>query len=123
MDIDGTSRLSPYLRFGMLSARTAVIAAQSNRRCCNRAAAQNATTFLTELIWREFYQSILHDFPHVRRGDFRSDYDNIAWINGPDDFQAWCDGVTGVPVVDAAMRQLRTTGWMHNRARMIVASF
>ncbi|MCO5193596.1 MAG: DNA photolyase family protein [Anaerolineae bacterium] len=124
MDIDGTSRLSPYLRFGMLSARTAVITAQEAiADAATEQQRKNATTFLTELIWREFYQSILHDFPYVRRGNFRSDYDNIAWINDPDDFQAWCDGVTGVPVVDAAMRQLRTTGWMHNRARMIVASF
>lgn len=124
MDIDGTSQLSPYLRFGMVSARTAFIAAQEAIAIATtEQQRKNATTFLTELIWREFYQTILHDFPHVRRGNFRHDYDSIDWINDADDFQAWCDGLTGVPVVDAAMRQLRTIGWMHNRARMIVASF
>jgi deoxyribodipyrimidine photo-lyase len=108
----------------MLSAQHAVVAAQEAVAAAQTdVARQNASTFLTELIWREFYQAILHNFPHVRRGNFRSDYDGINWINDADAFKAWCDGQTGVPVVDAAMRQLLATGWMHNRARMIVASF
>jgi deoxyribodipyrimidine photo-lyase len=124
MDLGGTSQLSPYLRFGMLSARHAIVTAHAAI-----AAAQtdlqrdNAQTFLSELIWREFYQAILFHFPHVRQGNFRSDYDGLNWINDEDDFEAWCTGQTGVPVIDAAMRQLRTSGWMHNRARMIVASY
>jgi deoxyribodipyrimidine photo-lyase len=79
--------------------------------------------WLTELIWREFYVAILYHFPHVRSGSFQRQYDRIAWDNDPAAFAAWCEGRTGVPIVDAAMRQLVQTGWMHNRSRMIVASF
>ena len=120
IDLDGTSRLSPYLRFGMLSARQMVVAA---RQALEGGAGKGAEVWLDELIWREFYISILWYFPHVLKGPFRPEYADIAWRNAPDDFAAWQNGRTGYPVVDAAMRQLLTAGWMHNRGRMIVASF
>jgi len=118
--LDGTARLSPYLRFGMLSPRRTAQAALDAGSTPNPAGAE---TWLSELIWREFYFSILHHFPRVRRGSFRPEYDAIQWIDDPAAFQAWCDGRTGYPVVDAGMRQLLATGWMHNRARMLCASF
>lgn len=120
----GTSSLSPFLRFGMLSARQAVVAAQQAiAQAATSEQRKNAEVWLSELIWREFYQMILYHFPHVRQGSFRPVYDLVAWREDSAEFQAWCDGQTGYPVVDAAMRQLYQTGWMHNRARMIVASF
>ena len=123
-DLDGTSQLSPYLRFGMISPRMAALAAYiAHDEAPDADAAKGADVWLSELIWREFYLSILHHFPHVRRGAFRPEYDAIAWRNDEDDFAAWCAGRTGYPIVDAAMRQLAATGWMHNRTRMIVASF
>ncbi len=122
LDIEGTSGLSPYLRFGMLSPRQAVIAAwQAIQRRRQAAAAKSAETWLNELIWREFYIHILQHFPHVLERNFRPM--RIDWLDNPADLQAWQAGQTGYPVVDAAMRQLLSTGWMHNRARMIVASF
>lgn len=121
---DGTSRLSPYLRFGMISARQAIATAiTAKQKAQHKEAKRSAETWLSELVWREFYINILYHFPHVLRGSFRPEYDQIVWRNDPTEFQAWCDGRTGYPLVDAAMRQLNTTGWMHNRARMIVASF
>ncbi len=78
---------------------------------------------MNELVWREFYSAILYHFPYVRQMAFRPAMRQISWRNDPADFAAWAAGRTGYPVVDAAMRQLNTTGWMHNRARMIVASF
>jgi deoxyribodipyrimidine photo-lyase len=123
-DLDGTSRLSPYLRFGMLSPRQAVVAAQEARRAAQTSdACYGSETWLSELIWREFYIAILHHFPHVRQRSFRPDLEDIPWENDQEAFEAWCQGRTGYPIVDAAMHQLATTGWMHNRARMIVASF
>jgi deoxyribodipyrimidine photo-lyase len=124
VDLDGTSRLSPYLRFGMLSARRAAVAAlEAEERSGGAGARLGAQTWLGELIWREFYISILHHFPEVRQHAFREAYRDIPWENDPDAFAAWQAGCTGYPIVDAAMRQLAATGWMHNRARMIVASF
>ncbi|KAA3648488.1 MAG: deoxyribodipyrimidine photo-lyase [Chloroflexi bacterium] len=125
MDVDGTSQLSPYLRFGMLSARQAVVAALKARDKAGNSgeARRGAETWLNELIWREFYISILYHYPHVLKGSFREKYDSLRWRNDEEDFAAWRKGRTGYPVVDAAMRQLATTGWMHNRARMIAASF
>lgn len=118
----GTSGLSPYLRFGMVSGReTAVSALESIATSPTTHA--GAESWLNELIWRDFYIHILHHFPHVSRDSFRPQWDAIAWRNAPADFAAWCAGETGYPIVDAAMRQLNATGWMHNRARMIVASF
>lgn len=124
MDLAGTSGLSPYLRFGMVSARQAVVAALGAIEAApDKQARKGAETWLNELIWREFYLTILHFFPQVRGGSFRPEYDRIRWENDQESFEAWCEGRTGYPVVDAAMRQLAQTGWMHNRARMIVASF
>jgi len=124
LDLAGTSGLSPYLRFGMVSARQVHLAALSAiDAAANGEARKGAETWLNELIWREFYIAILYHFPRVRGSSFREAYDKIEWANDEDAFLAWCEGRTGYPVVDAAMRQLAQTGWMHNRARMIVASF
>ncbi len=124
LDVDGTSQLSPYLRFGMLSPRQAAVSAISARaESRTEAGRAGATTWLNELIWRDFYSHILYHFPFVARMSFRENLRDIAWRNDAAEFDAWCAGRTGYPVVDAAMRQLQTTGWMHNRARMIVASF
>ncbi len=124
MDLAGTSGLSPYLRFGMLSARQVVAAArQTEAQATDAQSRRSAETWLNELIWREFYIAILYHFPSVRQTAFRPALRNLAWVNDLDDFDAWAQGRTGYPVVDAAMRQLLQTGWMHNRARMIAASF
>ncbi len=124
LDEAGTSTLSPYLRFGMLSAREAAAAArQAIESAPNAQARRGAEAWLNELIWREFYCAILFHFPHVLRHAFRPQWRHVAWLNDEGAFAAWRQGQTGYPVVDAAMRQLAETGWMHNRARMIVASF
>ncbi len=124
LDLNGTSQLSPYLRFGMLSARQAVVAALEARAAASTPTAQKgADAWLNELIWREFYSAVLYHFPHVLARSFRPKYDAIPWRNDRVEFAAWCAGQTGYPVVDAAMRQLLAMGWMHNRARMIAASF
>jgi deoxyribodipyrimidine photo-lyase len=124
LDQEGTSQLSPYLRFGMVSARRVVgIALKAVEAAPNPQARQSAEAWFNELIWREFFVHILHHFSHVRGSSFRPEYDRIAWENDAVDLAAWCEGRTGYPVVDAAMRQLIQAGWMHNRARMIVASF
>ncbi len=124
LDLACTAHLSPYLRFGMLSARQAVVSALASvDAALDEPAHDSALAWLNELIWREFYVHILYHFPHVRTGSFRAEYQNLAWENDRGAFTAWCEGRTGYPVVDAAMRQLRETGWLHNRARMIVASF
>jgi deoxyribodipyrimidine photo-lyase len=124
MDLDGTSTLSPYLRFGMLGLRQAASAArQAMAEARNESARRNAEIWLNELIWREFYIQILYHFPHVAKTAFNPTLANIPWRNDEAGFQAWKEGRTGVPIIDAAMRQLREIGWMHNRARMIVASY
>lgn len=110
--IQGTSKLSVHLRFGTISIR--VLAAE--------AGALNET-FLNELIWRDFYHMILWHFPKVVGHAFKAEYDLIKWRNNEKEFAAWCNGQTGYPIVDAGMRELNTTGFMHNRVRMIVASF
>jgi deoxyribodipyrimidine photo-lyase len=124
LDVQGTSLLSPYLRFGMLSARQAVLAAQeaiaSARGKSNLA---GATQWLDELIWREFYHHILFHFPQVQTESFRPAYRDFSWSEDEAALAAWKEGQTGYPVIDAAMRQLKTEGWMPNRARMLVASF
>jgi deoxyribodipyrimidine photo-lyase len=117
MDLDGTSSLSPYFRFGMLSLRQAARNSQLVSRNLG------SETWLNELIWREFYIQILYHFPHVAKTAFNKSLANIPWRNNEAEFAAWKEGHTGMPIVDAAMRQLKETGWMHNRARMIVASF
>ncbi len=124
MDLDGTSRLSPYLRFGLLSPLYTVQRAMAAIDDAPDAKARlNAETWLNELIWREFYISVLHHFPEVLESSFRRDLRNIKWRKEPHDFDLWKNGLTGYPVVDAGMRQLKESGWMHNRARMITASF
>jgi deoxyribodipyrimidine photo-lyase len=124
MDLDGTSRLSPYLRFGMISARQcAVPALEAMAAAPDQASRKGAETWLNELIWREFYQSVLYHFPAVLGQEFQANLRGIRWRNDRAEFAAWCEGRTGYPVVDAAMRQLVQLGWMHSRARMIVASF
>jgi deoxyribodipyrimidine photo-lyase len=110
--IQGTSRLGLHFRFGTISIRAKA----------RKALALNET-FLNELIWREFYMMILYHFPHVVKGSFRKEYDRIQWRNNEDEFKAWCEGKTGYPIVDAGMRELNSTGFMHNRTRMVVASF
>jgi deoxyribodipyrimidine photo-lyase len=123
-DIDGTSGLSPYIRFGMVSLRQAAVAAgQAIEQAPDSTSRKGAETWLNELIWREFYLAILYHFPHVRGRSFRPQYDSIPWDNDQAAFEAWCQGLTGYPIVDAAMRQLADSGWMHNRTRMITASF
>ncbi len=123
MDLDGTSSLSPYLRFGMLGLRQAVSAARQAMVETRGDASRSAEVWLNELIWREFHIQILYHFPYVAKTAFNPSLVNIRWRNNEDEFQAWKEGRTGVPVVDAAMRQLKEIGWMHNRARMIVASY
>jgi deoxyribodipyrimidine photo-lyase len=124
LDQEGTSQLSPYLRFGMLSARQAVVSALTAIETApSEGAREDAQAWLFQLVWREFYIAILHHFPEVLETSFRPELRNIMWSGDRKAFRAWCDGQTGYPVVDAAMRQLAQTGWMPNRARMIVASF
>jgi deoxyribodipyrimidine photo-lyase len=108
----GTSRLGIHFRHGTISIREKAL----------RASRLN-DTFLSELVWRDFYSQILQHFPHVEDRSFRSKYDRIPWRNNEDEFAAWCAGKTGFPMVDAGMRELNETGFMHNRVRMIVASF
>ncbi|MBW2541673.1 MAG: deoxyribodipyrimidine photo-lyase [Deltaproteobacteria bacterium] len=121
-DRDGTSRLSPYLRFGAISVREC-IARGEEAIVAEPALESGVAKWLDELLWREFYSSILEENPRVLRGNYRSEYDSLVWNDDPAAFEAWCEGRTGYPIVDAGMRQLRETGWMHNRVRMIVASF
>jgi deoxyribodipyrimidine photo-lyase len=124
IDREGTASLSPYLHFGMLSMRQAVSSAlRAIRSAPDAESIHSAQTWLNELIWREFYISFLFHFPQVSKRAFNPALANIPWRQADDEFEAWKMGRTGVPVVDAAMRQLSATGWMHNRARMITASY
>jgi len=110
--MNGTSHLSVHLRFGTVSVRALV----------KQALALNET-WLNELIWRDFYMMILSNFPHASKNSFKPQYDKIIWRNNEAEFDLWCQGKTGFPIVDAGMRELNETGFMHNRVRMIVASF
>ncbi|MDW8054290.1 MAG: deoxyribodipyrimidine photo-lyase [Anaerolineae bacterium] len=137
--IEGTSRLSPHLRFGTISPRQCYAEAvatlsypfpapRSFSPAASDAKKEGADAWISELIWREFYIYILYHFPHADRANFNRAFDAMAWGSGDPEldemrFRAWCEGRTGYPIVDAAMRQLNQTGWMHNRTRMIVASF
>ena len=121
---EGTSYLSPFLRLGLLSPRQAYHAArEAYKNTKSKNYRDSIETWVSELAWREFYVHILHFFPHVLERDFVDTYLKLEWVNDGDDLQAWKDGMTGYPVVDAPMRQLKAIGWMPNRARMIVASF
>lgn len=121
--VDGTSRLSPQLRAGTIGIRTCV--ERAVKRCNESNASERASleTWISELIWRDFYQMILKRFPHVVAAPFVAAAERIAWRPPGAEFEAWAQGRTGFPLIDAGMRQLNSTGWMHNRLRMIVASF
>ncbi len=110
--VRGTTRLSLHLRFGTISIRA-----------CVKVGLENNEKWLNELIWRDFYQMIVYCFPHSVQSSFKPQYDRIEWRHDEVDFQKWCEGNTGYPIVDAGMRELNETGFMHNRVRMIVASF
>lgn len=110
--INGTSRLGPYLRFGLVSVRTLM----SNIGSVSE-------TFTSELVWREFFMQILFHFPHVVKENFRPKYNGIEWVNDEKMFELWKSGKTGYPIVDAGMRELNQTGYMHNRVRMLTAGF
>lgn len=110
--VDGTSMLGIHFRFGTISIREKA-----------RKAAHLSEVYLSELVWRDFYSMILQHFPQVEKTSFRPQYDEIEWRNDEEDYKKWCEGETGYPIVDAGMRQLNATGYMHNRVRMIVASF
>lgn len=110
--IDGASYLSPHLRFGTVSPRQVIAQLQNDD-----------AVFLSELIWREFFMQILFHFPRVVTENFKAKYDGIQWRNNEKEFEKWCQGKTGYPMVDAGMRQLDETGYMHNRVRMITAGF
>ncbi len=110
--LHGTTKLSIHLRFGTVSIRSLV-----------RMAIMTNEKFLNELIWRDFYQNLLWHFPHMVTRAFKKEYDEVMWRNDPAEFEVWCKGETGYLIVDAGMRELNATGWMHNRVRMIVASF
>lgn len=110
--LKGTSKLSVHLRFGTLSIRKlASIASKTNEK------------YFNELIWRDFYAMIIYHFPNTVHTAFKKNYDFIPWLNNELDFEKWCNGETGYPIVDAGMKELNTTGFMHNRVRMVVASF
>ena len=111
-NLDSTSYLSPHLRFGTISVRQIIIELKNK-----------SETFLSELIWREFFMQIIFHFPPVVTKNFRAKYDGIQWINNKEDYKNWCQGKTGYPLVDAGMRQLNETGYMHNRVRMVTAGF
>ena len=110
---DATSKIGVHLRFGTISTRKLVTQAKLSSNI----------TFLKELVWREFFQQILYHFPHTVSKSFKPQYDRIEWLNNEDDFLKWCDGKTGYAFVDAGMRELKKTGFMHNRVRMLVGSF
>jgi deoxyribodipyrimidine photo-lyase len=109
---NGTSRLGPHLRFGTIGIREVL-----------RKTIGVNMVFIKELIWREFFMQILYHFPYVEEKSFRPAYDRIVWLNNEEDFEKWCAGMTGFPIVDAGMRELFQTGYMHNRVRMITANF
>jgi len=122
--LDGTSSLSAYLAIGVLSAQQCISRLQLEAVNDWDREKSGAAVWLSELVWRDFYHHILVAFPDlIKHKAFQKDTDGIVWPNNPQLFQAWCEGKTGYPIVDAAMRQLNQTGWMHNRLRMIVASF
>jgi deoxyribodipyrimidine photo-lyase len=123
----GTSQLSPYLSTGTISARSALAAARkqnNNKLNATPGAFPGLDTWISELIWREFYRHVTAAFPHISTGAaFRRETDQLKWRDDPEQFDRWCKGETGFPLVDAGMRQLNTTGWMHNRLRMVTAMF
>ncbi len=121
--VDGTSRMSPYLRFGCISIRRMADDCRRLAAGLSGDEAQGPMKFLDELIWREFYQSVLYHFPRLLSTSYRREFDRLPWRFDQALFDAWRQGRTGFPLVDAGMRELNRTGWMHNRVRMVVASF
>jgi deoxyribodipyrimidine photo-lyase len=122
--LNGTSAISPWLAAGVLSARSCLEVASNANRGRLSGGQEGIDCWISELIWRDFYIHILDSFPVVSKNRaFKRETETIAWRDSKDDFAAWCSGRTGIPIVDAAMRQLLQTGWMHNRLRMVVAMF
>ncbi|MBQ4859643.1 deoxyribodipyrimidine photo-lyase [Pseudoalteromonas sp. MMG007] len=122
--IKGTSGLSPYLALGVVSTKQLLINIQQQYPDILTTSKSKTFTWINELVWREFYRHLISEFPKLSRGDnFNEKYNAVKWRKNDEDFSAWCEGRTGYPLVDAAMRQLNQTGWMHNRLRMVVASF
>jgi deoxyribodipyrimidine photo-lyase len=122
--LEGTSMISPWLAAGVLSARSCLHQALGVNRGRLSGGQEGIDCWITELIWRDFYLHILDCFPLVSKNRaFKRETEAVAWRHSERDFSAWCEGRTGIPIVDAAMRQLRETGWMHNRLRMVVAMF
>jgi deoxyribodipyrimidine photo-lyase len=121
--ISGTSRMSAYLRFGCISIRKIVDDCKRTSVQASTSGCRSLSKYLDELIWREFYQSVLYHFPGLLESNHRKHFDRMPWKFNPGHFDSWREGRTGYPLVDAGMRQLNQTGWMHNRVRMVVASF
>ncbi|WP_462159955.1 deoxyribodipyrimidine photo-lyase [Pseudoalteromonas sp. GB56] len=122
--IKGTSGLSPYLALGIVSVKQLLVNVQNHYPHVLQSAKSNVFSWVNELIWREFYRHLICAFPELcKHKNFNAKYDSLQWQQDDDNFEAWCEGRTGYPLVDAAMHQLTQTGWMHNRLRMVVASF
>ncbi len=124
--VRGPSYLSVHLRFGTISIRRVAAAARAHAESAGQRGGDGADVWLSELIWRDFYHQVLHHVPHVVTSSFKPEYDKVRFEHGrhaDEAFAAWCEGRTGYPLVDAAMAQINQTGWMHNRLRMIAASF
>jgi deoxyribodipyrimidine photo-lyase len=115
--LEGTSKISVHLRFGTVSVRSLI------RKYFEQRDSEGIKVWLSEIAWRDFYFALLDINPHIETKAYQAKYDSIQWSQNQEHFQAWCEGRTGVPIVDAAMRELNQTAWMHNRARMIVASY
>ncbi len=118
-----TSGLSPYLRYGLIGIRELYQCCQQAAEGADTTASSSIHTYIKELAWREFYMAILHSFPEVLETEFNADFRKVPWEGSEKHFEAWKQGRTGFPIVDAGMRQLLATGWMHNRVRMIVSMF
>ncbi len=122
--LEGTSRISPYLATGVISSRRCILEALKLNNFEFTSGNKGFTKWIDEIVWREFYRNIMHSFPKVSKGKPFQDYTNaIQWRYDENEFSAWKNGMTGFPIIDAAMRQLKTEGWMHNRLRMVVAMF
>jgi deoxyribodipyrimidine photo-lyase len=121
--ISGVSYLSVYMRFGLISVRSLVSHAKQMSSINNGTKKESCEKWLDQLIWREFYTQLIYNYPHMIYEPFRKEFSDLQWENNFEYFQLWCDGKTGYPLIDAAMHQLNTTGYMHNRLRMVVSCF
>ena len=123
-ELDATSRLSFYLALGVLSPRQCIYTAWQRNGCLLSGGENGLDSWINELVWREFYRHLIVAYPELcKHRAFRSDYENVPWRDNDSDFERWCKGETGYPIVDAAMKQLVDQGWMHNRLRMVTAMF